>query len=192
MRRFSSSRDAGPLTHLGASRMTRLRLPEVGPSRNCHQQRGARARRARTPRTGRRWPMNLMSLLGGPTVRGLGGVISALHRREDDLALALLRLCDRHASDHEIHFVARDLGGWSREHLSLPASACRPTSPAPRRGGRLAGLGGARPKRSGRRGHRPDGARRGLPPTDAATAALDERTGQRARRASGPGGPDRC
>src|SRR4051794_24242221 len=61
--------------------------------------------------------MNLSAFLRGLTGGGLGGAITALHRSEDDLALALIQLSDRHESDHEIHFVARDLAGWSQEHV---------------------------------------------------------------------------
>jgi hypothetical protein len=67
--------------------------------------------------------MNLTSLFCGLTHSGLGGVMTALHKSEDDLALALLQLSDRHASDHEIHFVARDLAGWSCEHVRRLAEA---------------------------------------------------------------------
>jgi hypothetical protein len=62
--------------------------------------------------------MNLTAALRGLTGSGgIGGTIVALQRAEDDLAHALLDLSNRHATDHEIHFVARDLAGWSREHV---------------------------------------------------------------------------
>lgn len=48
---------------------------------------------------------------------GMAGAIDMLHRAEGELAHALIDLSDRHASDHEIHHVARDLAGWSREHV---------------------------------------------------------------------------
>jgi hypothetical protein len=68
--------------------------------------------------------MNMTSLLRGLTTGGgLNATITALHRSENDLALALLYLSDRHAGDHEIHFVARDLAGWSREHVRRLAEA---------------------------------------------------------------------
>jgi hypothetical protein len=67
--------------------------------------------------------MNLRSLLQGRTGGGLGGTIAALHKSEDDLASALLQLSDRHASDHELRFVARDLAGWSQEHVRRLAEA---------------------------------------------------------------------
>jgi hypothetical protein len=70
--------------------------------------------------------MKLTSLLRGlalSALSGLGGAIAALHKSEDDLALVLVQLSDRHPSDHEIHFVARDLAGWSREHVRRLAEA---------------------------------------------------------------------
>jgi hypothetical protein len=48
---------------------------------------------------------------------GLGEAMTELHRDEGRLAQALVELSDRHAADHEIHFVARDLATWSREHV---------------------------------------------------------------------------
>jgi hypothetical protein len=69
--------------------------------------------------------MNLTGLLRGLKAGGIGGVITGLHQAEDDLALALIDLSDRHASDHEVHFVARDLAGWSREHVRRLAEAGR-------------------------------------------------------------------
>jgi hypothetical protein len=67
--------------------------------------------------------MNLTSRLRGLTGGGLSWTITALHKNEDDLARALLQLSDRHASDHEIHFVARDVAGWSQEHVRRLAEA---------------------------------------------------------------------
>ena len=67
--------------------------------------------------------MNLTSLVHGLTGGGLGGTITALRKSEDDLALALLHLSDRHPADHEIHFIARDLAGWSQEHVRRLAEA---------------------------------------------------------------------
>jgi hypothetical protein len=48
---------------------------------------------------------------------GLAESVTELHRDERRLARALVDLSDRHAADHEIHFVARDLAVWSREHV---------------------------------------------------------------------------
>lgn len=43
--------------------------------------------------------------------------IAELHRSENDLAGELLRMSDRHKVDHEVFHVARDIAGWSRQHV---------------------------------------------------------------------------
>ncbi|SNS20354.1 hypothetical protein SAMN04488107_1675 [Geodermatophilus saharensis] len=48
----------------------------------------------------------------------LGLAIEELHRSESHLARSLLAVSDRHAADHEIFHVARDLAGWSRRHVA--------------------------------------------------------------------------
>ncbi len=55
----------------------------------------------------------------------LGGAIEELHRCENDLASALLRLADRHNADREIYYVARDITRWSREHVRRLAEVGR-------------------------------------------------------------------
>jgi hypothetical protein len=55
----------------------------------------------------------------------LGLIIEELHRSETDLADELLHLSDRHRTDHEIFHVARDLAGWSAEHVAELARAGR-------------------------------------------------------------------
>jgi hypothetical protein len=55
----------------------------------------------------------------------LGLAIRELHRSEKSLAHELLRLADRHRTEHEIYHVARDLARWSREHLRELAEAGR-------------------------------------------------------------------
>jgi hypothetical protein len=55
----------------------------------------------------------------------LGLSIQELHRSENDLHAHLLRMAERHAVEHEIHHVAGDLAGWSREHLRELAAAGR-------------------------------------------------------------------
>lgn len=55
-------------------------------------------------------------------VRALRGnritaAIEELHRSEQHLAAELLRLADRHQVDHEVYHVARDIAGWSTEHV---------------------------------------------------------------------------
>ena len=44
-------------------------------------------------------------------------VLEELHRSEHDLGKLLMHASDRHAADHEIHHVARELATWSRRHL---------------------------------------------------------------------------
>jgi hypothetical protein len=69
--------------------------------------------------------MNLAAILRGMPASGIGGAITLLQRAEDDLALAFLDLSARHTDDHEIHHVARDLAGWSREHVRRLADVGR-------------------------------------------------------------------
>jgi len=47
----------------------------------------------------------------------VGAAVEELHRSENDLAGAFLNLSDLQKSDHEIFYVARDLAGWSQEHV---------------------------------------------------------------------------
>jgi len=39
----------------------------------------------------------------------IGVVLRELHRSENDLAHELLQVADRHAVDHEIYYVGRDI-----------------------------------------------------------------------------------
>ncbi len=55
----------------------------------------------------------------------LGGAIAELHRAENDLASALLRLADRHTADSDVYYVARDISRWSREHVRRLAEVGR-------------------------------------------------------------------
>jgi hypothetical protein len=43
--------------------------------------------------------------------------IRELHRSERTLALTLSSLSARHKSDHEVYHLARDLAGWSENHV---------------------------------------------------------------------------
>ncbi|WP_299951208.1 hypothetical protein [uncultured Modestobacter sp.] len=43
--------------------------------------------------------------------------IEELHRSEDHLATALLAASDRHKTDHEVFYVARDIARWSQDHV---------------------------------------------------------------------------
>jgi hypothetical protein len=47
----------------------------------------------------------------------IGLVLKELHRSENDLVHALLHVSERHKVDHEVYHLARDLAGWSKEHL---------------------------------------------------------------------------
>lgn len=47
----------------------------------------------------------------------LGPVLHELHHAEVRLGRQLLLVSERHRVDHEIHYVARDIAEWSREHL---------------------------------------------------------------------------
>jgi hypothetical protein len=58
-------------------------------------------------------------------VSKLGLVLRELHRSETSLARDLLAVADRHAADHEIFHVARDLAGWSQQHVRRLAEVGR-------------------------------------------------------------------
>lgn len=47
----------------------------------------------------------------------LGLAIRELHRSENDLRQELLQISDRHRTDHEVHYVARDLARWCADHV---------------------------------------------------------------------------
>ena len=47
----------------------------------------------------------------------LGIAIRELHRSENDLAHELLQISERHKTDHEVFYIARDLARWSQEHV---------------------------------------------------------------------------
>lgn len=53
------------------------------------------------------------------------------HHGENEIHEQLLRLAERHRAEHEVHYVARDLAAWSREHVQRIADA------AERFGGKL-------------------------------------------------------
>jgi hypothetical protein len=50
-------------------------------------------------------------------MNAIGTVLRDLHHGEDQLADELHTASDRHSTEHEIYHVARDLEGWSREHV---------------------------------------------------------------------------
>jgi hypothetical protein len=62
------------------------------------------------------WTSTVRSLRGNK-VSPVGMAIRELHRSENDLALALLRLSDTNRTDHEVYYVARDIARWSQEHV---------------------------------------------------------------------------
>jgi hypothetical protein len=47
----------------------------------------------------------------------VGLAIRELHRAENDLAAELLQVSSRHRTDHDIFYLARDLAGWSQDHV---------------------------------------------------------------------------
>ena len=55
----------------------------------------------------------------------VGAAVEELHRSENDLAGALLNLSDQQKVDHEIFYVARDIAGWSQEHVRRLAQVGR-------------------------------------------------------------------
>jgi hypothetical protein len=55
----------------------------------------------------------------------VGAAIEELHRSENDLAGALLNLSDLQKGDHEIFYVARDIAGWSQQHVRRLAEVGR-------------------------------------------------------------------
>jgi len=68
-----------------------------------------------------------MNISGGhPRTPGFGLIIQELHRSETDLADELFHLSDRHRTDHEIFYVARDLARWSCEHVAELTRAGQP------------------------------------------------------------------
>lgn len=53
----------------------------------------------------------------------IGLALHELHRSENELAEKLMHVSERHKADHEIFYVARDLAGWSQEHVRALAVA---------------------------------------------------------------------
>lgn len=69
--------------------------------------------------------MNVMQTLRSLHGNKVGAAIQELHRSENDLAAALVNLSDQHRADQEIFYVARDIAGWSQEHVRRLARAGR-------------------------------------------------------------------
>jgi hypothetical protein len=60
-------------------------------------------------------------------VNGIALALRALRQGERGLADDLTSLAERHRDDHEVHHVATDLAGWSREHVRRLADAAATT-----------------------------------------------------------------
>ncbi|MFF0204532.1 hypothetical protein [Streptomyces sp. NPDC005017] len=58
-------------------------------------------------------------------MNGISLTLRALHQGETHLARQLTTVAERHRTDHEVHHVAIDLAGWSREHVRRLAQAAR-------------------------------------------------------------------
>lgn len=50
-------------------------------------------------------------------MNGITLTLRALHHGEKHLAEQLTAVAERHRTEHEVHHVATDLAGWSREHV---------------------------------------------------------------------------
>lgn len=48
----------------------------------------------------------------------IGPVLSALHRSETALYHELVQLSERYITEHEVHYVSKDLAQWSRDHVA--------------------------------------------------------------------------
>lgn len=53
----------------------------------------------------------------------IGVALRELHGSESALAGELLRVADRHADEHEVRHVSKDLARWSQEHVRELATA---------------------------------------------------------------------
>jgi hypothetical protein len=54
---------------------------------------------------------------------GLEYALHRVHHGENEVVGHLQRLAERHAAEAEVHHVAHDIAGWSREHVALLAEA---------------------------------------------------------------------
>lgn len=61
--------------------------------------------------------MTWASVLRGTKGNKVAMAIEELHRVENDLVAALLNLADQQKVDHEVFHVARDIAGWSQQHV---------------------------------------------------------------------------
>ncbi|MFF5475873.1 hypothetical protein ACFY5C_00745 [Streptomyces sp. NPDC012935] len=58
-------------------------------------------------------------------MNGINLTLRALHHGEQRLAKELTDVAERHRAEHEVHHVATDLAGWSREHVRRLAESGR-------------------------------------------------------------------
>lgn len=56
-------------------------------------------------------------------MKGLNATLRALHHGERSLAQDLLRIAERHSTEHEVRHIATDLARWSQEHTQRLADA---------------------------------------------------------------------
>jgi len=56
-------------------------------------------------------------------VKGRDAALRALHHGGRELAQHLLRIAERHRTDHDVHHLVTDLARWSREHTHRLAEA---------------------------------------------------------------------
>jgi hypothetical protein len=54
-------------------------------------------------------------------MNGIQYALKRLHQGENEASVLLLRMAERHRTEHEVHHVARDLASWSQEHVRLLA-----------------------------------------------------------------------
>ncbi|MGP4113587.1 hypothetical protein ACTWP5_22085 [Streptomyces sp. 4N509B] len=47
----------------------------------------------------------------------IGLLLRELHHSENALVTQLFHVSERHRADHDIHYLARDLAGWSQRHV---------------------------------------------------------------------------
>ncbi|MET9875736.1 hypothetical protein ABZZ36_14080 [Actinacidiphila glaucinigra] len=58
-------------------------------------------------------------------MNGIKDLLRALHGDEEHLSREFVTAADLHRADHEVHHVAMDLAGWSREHTRRIAETAR-------------------------------------------------------------------
>lgn len=62
--------------------------------------------------------MSWVSTLRGHRGNKVGLAIEELYRAEHELASTLVAVADRQKMDHEVFHVARDIAGWSQQHVA--------------------------------------------------------------------------